>query len=127
MAGVYEDRKSLAPTELVGDEFVPLPIAAAAAYYKVAGITRRLEEDQLGEAIQLMAIALSTVAPIYMASRAVGGSPFVLCSAEIEELLFRPRKCGAPSELDRLRIRKTDMERAIETLKASRSAYWDWR
>ena len=124
MAGVYEDRRPLSQSDPLDQEFVPLPIAAAAAYYKVAGVARRLPEERLGEAIHLMAIALSTVAPIYMATRGADG-PFVLCSAEIEELLFRPLKSKAPPDLDDLRIRKADMEHGIETLKASRSAYWE--
>jgi hypothetical protein len=122
MAGVQQDAKRVSHSKVLDREFVPLPIAAAAAYYKVTGMTRRLEEDRLGETIHLMAIALSTVAPIYMAT--VGGA-FVLSAAEIREFLYRPVRSNAPPDLDCLRIRKADMERGIDTLKASRNAFWE--
>jgi len=124
MAGVQQDGRPVSQSKVLDREFVPLPIAAAAAYYRVTGMTRRLEEDRLGETIHLMAIALSTVAPIYMAT--VGGA-FVLSAAEVKDFLFRPLKSNAPPDLDCLRIRKADMERGIETLKASRNAFWERR
>jgi len=124
MAKVQQDGRPVSQSKVLDREFVPLPIAAAAAYYRVTGMNRRLEEDQLGETIHLMAIALSTVAPIYMAT--VGGA-FVLSAAEVKDFLFRPLKSNAPPDLDCLRIRKADMERGIETLKASRNAFWERR
>jgi len=124
MAKVQQDGRPVSQSKVLDREFVPLPIAAAAAYYRVTGMTRRLEEDRLGETIHLMAIALSTVAPIYMAT--VGGA-FVLSAAEVKDFLFRPLKSNAPPDLDCLRIRKADMERGIETLKASRNAFWERR
>jgi hypothetical protein len=74
--------------------------------------------------VHLTAIALSTVAPIYMAN-GDGDGMSVLSGAEIEKLLFQTLKSGEHPDLDHLRVRKADLERGIETLRASKNAFWE--
>ena len=76
-----------------------MPIAAAVAYCKITETRSYLSEGGLSEMVHLTAIALSTVAPIYIAS----GD-------------------GAGVSVLSLRVRKADLERGIETLKASNNA-----
>jgi hypothetical protein len=62
------------------------------------------------------------VAPIYTAN---GDGMSVLSPAEIEKLLFQTLKSGEHPDLDHLRVRKADLERGIETLRASKNAFWE--
>jgi len=43
-------------------EYLPLPIAALVAYYKITDIRRRVPQDHIGDTIHAMAVALSTAA-----------------------------------------------------------------
>ena len=106
------------PPELLEAEYLPLPIAALVAYYKVTEVRRRLPQDHIGETVHTMAIALSTVAPIY-GPAADGQAGSRLTASQLDELLLRPSQM-ARSSLDHLRIRRADMQRGIEALKANR-------
>jgi len=122
MAGKEEADRAVLAADALGEEFVSLELAATVAYYRLTEIRHPLRDAHFGELIHFAAIALSTIAPIYMATSA-GAGLLVLSFREIEELLYRPLKSGAPSPLHGLRIRKTDMESAIETLKLAKNAY----
>jgi hypothetical protein len=122
MAGEEHSSRAAVAAERSGEEFLPLELAAALAYDRLTEIRREPPAEQLAELIHFAAIALSTIAPIYMATSA-GAGLLVLSFKEIEELLYRPLKSGAPSPLHGLRIRKTDMESAVETLKLAKNAY----
>ncbi|HEY1289570.1 MAG TPA: hypothetical protein VGF58_14680 [Burkholderiales bacterium] len=111
------------PPELLEAEYLPLPIAALVAYYKVTDIRRRVPQDHIGETIHAMAVALSAVAPIY----GPGDGEEKRCplsAREVDELLLKPAAPAALPALDSLSIRKADMQRGIETLKASGGASW---
>src|ERR1041384_1599108 len=112
------------PQRLLEAEYLPLPIAALVAYYKITDIRRRVPQDHIGETIHAMAVALSTVAPIYgpATDGKVGAR---LTATEVDELLLRPSRAAAQSRLDDLRSRKADMQRGIEALKASAGSLWD--
>jgi hypothetical protein len=112
------------PRELLEAEYLPLPIAALVAYYKVTDIRRRIPQDHIGETIHAMAAALSTVAPIY--GPAIDGKAGArLTASEVDQLLLRAPGAAAQSRLDDLRIRKADMQRGIEALRASAASLWD--
>jgi len=103
------------------EEFVTLAEAARIAYSELT--TPVAGADPARDAIQLVGIALSTVAPIYMTTKS-GSGAFVLGAAEIEHLLFRPLKQHLPTEtLDNLRIRRRDLRGAIRTLKEARRSF----
>lgn len=105
------------------EEFLTLWEAARVAYSELAPVQPRSAADYPAEAVQLVGIALSTVAPIYMTTKA-GSGVFVLGAAEIEHLLFRPLKQHRPTqELDNLRIRRRDLRGAIKALKEARQSF----
>lgn len=124
MAGVLDGNRRVFPGDLLDQEFLEMPIAAALAYYKITETRSGLPEGNLPEMVHLTAIALSTVAPIYMAN-GDGDGMSVLSGAEIEKLLFQTLKSGEHPDLDHLRVRKADLERGIETLRASKNAFWE--
>lgn len=124
MAGVFDENRRVFPRDLLDQEFLEMPIAAAVAYYKITETRSRLSESCLSEMVHLTAIALSTVAPIYMAS-GDGAGVSVLSGEEVEKLLFQTLKSGEHPDLDHLRVRKADLERGIETLRASKNAFWE--
>jgi hypothetical protein len=115
------DRAVLA-AEALGEEFLALELAATVTYYRLTEIRRRLPPEHFAEQVHLAAIALSTVAPIYMVTSA-GAGLFVLSSKEIDELLFHPLKTGERPPLDGLRVRKADMQKGIEALKLAKNAF----
>ena len=51
--------------EVLEAEYLPLPIAALVAYYRITDIRRQVPQNQIGETVRVMAVALSTVATIY--------------------------------------------------------------
>src|SRR5262245_19727127 len=108
--------------EALGEEFLPLELAATITYYQLAEVRRRPRPEHFGELVHLAAIALSTVAPIYLKTSA-GAGLLVLSSREIDELLFHPLKSGKRPPLDGLRVRKADMQKGVEALKLARSAF----
>jgi hypothetical protein len=122
------DNRSNAAIHQRDEELVPLAIGATAAYFEIApALTIVRNDDQLAEFAHLLAIALSTVVPIYLRTNATGdglGDALPLASQEINELLFKPRKDGRPSStLDGLLIRRADLRRGIDTLKAAHVAF----
>jgi hypothetical protein len=103
-----------------GDDLVVLSIAAAIAYFHVTDAPRQADErDSLGDLLPLVAMALSTVVPI----RRADGTP--LPEAEVDQLLF-PRglaSAASTSTLARLRIRRSELEKAMTLLKEARAAF----
>jgi hypothetical protein len=124
MDGVYDEKHRRFSGDRIDEEFLALPIAAAVAYYRITDTRSRLPEGYLAEMVHLMAIALSTVAPLY-AARGAGDGVSALSNHEIEKLLFRTLKSGGHPNLENLRVRKADLERGIETLRASKDAFWE--
>ena len=105
--------------DVLDAEYLPLPIAALVAYYRITDVRRQVPQNQIGETVRAMAVALSTVATIYGPAEA-GKERSALTDSELDELLFRPLGSAARPALDHLCIRKADMQRGIEALKASR-------
>src|SRR5204862_5657301 len=100
-------------------ELVPLRVAATVAYFHVTDSMRQVSsEKDLAEIVLLVAIALSTVAPIRRADGAV------LTSAELHEIFYRPlgRRLGKP-DLEGLVIRRGDLKSAMATLKEARLVF----
>ena len=100
-------------------ELVPLRVAATVAYFHVTDSMRQVSsEKDLAEIVHLVAIALSTVAPIRRADGAV------LTSAELHEIFYRPlgRRLRKP-ELEGLVIRRGDLKNAMVTLKEARMVF----
>lgn len=111
-----EDRESTAEAERLNDqELVPLAVAASVAYEHLSVVAVH-SGGEIGEIANLVAIALSTVAPIHRAGEAASGP---LLSGEIEGTLLKPRNGAWPS-LDGLAIRRRDLWTAIATLKKAR-------
>ena len=114
-------KSELSPDTASADEaLVVLTVAAATTYFYVTDATRQVEPGApLAQILPLVAIALSTVAPI----RRADGSP--LSEAEVDELLFR-RRAGAGASaatLAQLRIRRGELDKAMALLKEARVAF----
>lgn len=75
-------------------------------------------EAQLAEIGRLVAIALSTVPPIYKVAE-TGGRAVALADNELNERLFKQRSHG----LEGLAIKREDLEKAIATLKEARASF----
>jgi hypothetical protein len=101
-------------------ELVALPVAAAITYYHVTDPGRQVEtRELLAELLPLVAIALSTVAPI---RRADGAR---LSERELDQVLCRA-KAGAgvsTGELALLRMRRGELRDAMTLLKQARIAF----
>jgi len=100
-------------------ERVPLRVAATVAYFHVTDSMRQVSsEKDLAEIVHLVAIALSTVAPIRRADGAV------LTSAELHDIFCRPlgQRLGKP-DLEGLVIRRGDLKSAMATLKEARAVF----
>lgn len=117
------------PSELreklaVDDALVVLTVAAAMTYFYVTDPARQVEKSEsLPSILPLVAIALSTVAPICRAD----GTP--LSVQELDELLFR-RTAGVGASagtLAQLRIRRGDLDTAMALLRETRIAFGDHR
>lgn len=108
---------------LFDEEFVPLAIAAGIAYgHIVAGAAHPRFQPHVHD-VELVAIALSTVAPLWQET-AAGTGVVRLDAARIEATLFRPLREGAGRPLlDKLCIRRSDLRRAMITLREARVAY----
>jgi hypothetical protein len=100
-------------------ELVPLRVAATVAYFQITDSVRQLSaEDGLADVIHLVALALSTVAPIHR----VGGG--VLGDAELRDVLYRPLgMAGGKPDYDGLAIRRSDLKSAMATLKEARVVF----
>ena len=99
-------------------DLVPLRVAASVAYVHITDRARRLSsQDDLAQVIHLVAIALSTVAPIRRADGAA------LTDAELRELFYRPLEHSAKLDLDSFFIRRADLKKAMTTLKEARVVF----
>lgn len=108
-----EDRESLAERlEHLDEELVPLPVAATVAYFQITEAAQQVAgQAELAQAVERVAIALSTVVPIYRGAGA-------LSEQEVNEVLCRPLKERRErARLDDLAIRRGDLRRAMATLK----------
>lgn len=102
------------------DELVPLSVAATVTYFHITALKRQVEDqDTLFQALHLVAVALSQVAPIHEVHE--DGRPGLLSAQEIERLLFRPIRSGGDlPDLDRFRVRRGDLHRAMNALRDAR-------
>jgi hypothetical protein len=107
-------------------ELVPLAEATAVAYHIITEKPDPLTDAaELDEVRGLVAIALSTVAPIQILAdeKAMALSP-----QQVEEYLFSPVSRGlrdrrAGLDFSALFIRRSDLIRAIETLKQAHATF----
>jgi len=100
-------------------ELVPLSAAASLAYFELTEVRGELgSEENLGDVIELVAIALSQLAPIRAQSPRGGGETSVLSPAQVKELLFSPIREGRPvPNLENFYIRRADLHAAISSLR----------
>jgi len=111
---------------LLSQELVPLQEAAAAAYHVLGDHGRRAaSEHQLGQVRGQVAMALAAVARIVLQE---SGGTRAITVAELESRFSS--SVSAPNEkrlanpdLSDLYIRRSDLLRAIELLKESRSSF----
>ena len=116
---VTDNKQAPGVQALIDVDFVPMPMAAAMAYYDITAQRKVVgSAAQLVEMGRLVAIALSTVAPIYRIDEA-GRQALALTADEINERLFKAR----PARLDDLAIRREDLTEAIATLKEARTSF----
>jgi hypothetical protein len=108
----------------IDNELVPLAVAARAAYFEVTALARdKGTEQELAEVSHLVALALSTVAPIHM-TIGEAGNTIVLQSREVNDLMFLPlRERQQRPSFDGLSIRRADLRAAIMALKDARAAF----
>jgi|SRR5882762_8942288 hypothetical protein len=113
-----EEREATRLFELES-ELVPLRVAAKVAYFHVTDSMRQVtSEDGLAEIVHLVAIALSTVAPILRADGAA------LTDAELREIFYRPLgQPGPKPDLEAFVIRRADLKSAMATLKEARVVF----
>jgi hypothetical protein len=113
------DNKAPGVQGLLDAEFVPMSTAAAKAYFEITAARKAVGSlAQLVETGRLVAIALSTVAPIYRLAEG-GKQALVLSAGEINERLFNVKE---PS-LEDLAIRREDLDKAITTLREARASF----
>jgi hypothetical protein len=99
-------------------ELVPLADAAAAAYHIIVDRPVPLKDPHaLREVRDLVAIALTSVAPVL---RQENGAVVPVSTTEVDERLF-----GRPARLDDLCIRRLDLLRAVESLKEAHGSLHD--
>lgn len=106
------------------NEMVSLAVAASVTYFHLTEVARQIDsEAHLAEMLQVVAVALSQVAPIYRAPTD-GESPSLLSNREVDRLLFLPMREGEEApDLDDYRIRRGDLRRALVTLREARSLF----
>jgi hypothetical protein len=114
-----DNKKALGVQELLDVDFVPMTMAAAMAYFDITAQRKVVgSAAQLVEMGRLVAIALSTVAPIYRMAEG-GEQPLAMTAEEINERLFKAK----PARIDDLAIRRQDLAKAIATLKEARTSF----
>src|SRR5256885_17103634 len=103
----------------VETELVPLRVAASIAYFHITDAARQVSrEKELAEIGHLVAIALSTVAPIL---RADGTA---LSETELRDLLYRPLgTAGGRRDLQAFFIRRGERRTAMGTLQEARVVF----
>jgi len=94
------------------EELVPLHVAATVAYFHVTDAAHQVStQEALADVVPLVAIALSTIAPIHAEDGPLG-------SAALRDALYRDRP-----NVDGLKIRRGDLRRAMITLREVRAAF----
>ena len=116
---VADNKKLPGVQALLDVEFVPMPVAAAMAYFDITGQRKVVgSEADLAEISRLVAMALSTVSRIYRLADGEARAT-ALSTTEINELLFQTR----PPRLHDLAIKRDDLDRAIASLKEARASF----
>jgi hypothetical protein len=111
--GKGKEALAAADRAAIDDEFVPLPVAATVAYFHVTEARHQVStRTDLDGIVPLVAIALSTIAPIH-------GADGPLSAAALRELLYRDKR----PDLARLLIRRGDLRAAMITLREARAAF----
>jgi hypothetical protein len=104
---------------LLDVEFVPMTVAAAMAYFDITAQRKVVgSAADLVEVGRLVAIALSSVAPLYRMTED-GQRAVVLTSEEINQRLFQAKT----STLEDLAIKRDDLDKAIASLKEARASF----
>ena len=108
-------------------ELIPLPEATAVAYDIISNRPPRVTSPRdLEETRELIALALSALAPLYVLRE--GGAPVPMSTDEIEERIFFATSHGlrdrtkAPN-IDGVYIKRGDFIRAVENLKTANSSF----
>lgn len=106
------------------EEMVSLAVAASVTYFHLTEVARQIDsESHLAEMLQVVAVALSQVAPIHRAPKP-GADAALLSSAEVDRLLFRPMREGEEApDLDEYCIRRGDLRKALVTLREARNLF----
>jgi hypothetical protein len=106
------------------NEMVSLAVAASVTYFHLTEVARQIDsETHLAEMLQVVAVALSQVAPIHRAAKN-GESPSLLSNREVDRLLFRPMREGEEApDLDEYCIRRGDLRSALVTLREARGLF----
>ena len=108
----------------IDSEMVSLAVAASVTYFHLTEVARQIDsESHLAEMLQVVAVALSQVAPIHRAARP-GEETVLLSTGEVDRLLFKPMREGdeAP-DLDEFCIRRGDLRKALVTLREARNLF----
>jgi len=101
-------------------EMVPLSVAATVAYFHLTALAKQIDTDaQLADVVQVVAVALSQVAPIYSA----GAGAVEAVNRELDALLLRRSNEESPADLDRFAIRRGDLRTALTTLREARHLF----
>src|SRR4051812_4896047 len=101
------------------DEVLDLELGCLVAYFQLTAPKRQMEGGaELVRALPMVAIALSTVAPIFRVEEAAGEP---VSMRDLQPLLFARDEAGAAiAHLDGLGIRRRDLHHAIRVLKEAR-------
>jgi hypothetical protein len=112
MADAQELQAESRRRQALDEELVPLVVAATVAYFHVTEAAHQVTtQSDLAEVVPLVAIALSTVAPIV-------GEEGPLGAAQLRERLY-----GRPPALDGLKMRRGDLRAAMITLREARASF----
>jgi len=103
------------------DEMVPLAVAATVAYFHLTEVAKQIDTNEhLADVVQVVAVALSQVAPVYSAA----GAPVRVVNKELDALLLRRPENDAPKpDLDQFVIRRGDLRAALTTLREARNLF----
>jgi len=113
---VSDSQAETRPSRALDDEPVPLAVAATVAYFHVTEAAHQVTtRSDLAEVVPLVAIALSTVAPIL-------GETGPLSAPEVRERLY-----AKPPVLHGLAMRRGDLRAAMVTLREARSTFGSTR
>jgi hypothetical protein len=104
------------------DDVLELELGCLVAYFQLTAPKRQMEgAAELVRALPMVAIALSTVAPIFPVEGAAGEA---MSMRDLQPLLFARDEAGAAvAHLDGLGIRRGDLDHAITVLKEARMSF----